>query len=164
MSVCACGCDAEVRPGRKFRPGHNRRKTPSYTIAQDTGCWIWDGHLTSGGYGGLRERANGGRGRSVKAHRWYYEQLVGPAPEGLVLDHLCRNRACVNPAHLQLVSHKENILRGVGACARNASKTHCRWGHPLSEDNLRFTAQGHRVCVICHRRRNQRYRIRQRAA
>lgn len=74
------------------------------------GCWIWQLKRCRGGYG--RCRREGRAGGTQQAHRWYYEQLVGPIPDGHQLDHLCRNRACVNPSHMEPVSHAENTRRG----------------------------------------------------
>jgi hypothetical protein len=111
-----------------------------------TPCWLWDGKPTAEGYGALVED-----GWFHMAHRRVWERLVGPIPEGATLDHLCRVRLCVNPEHLEPVSHRTNVLRGVGPTAANAAKTHCKYGHPLSGDNLRITA-GRRVCRECERR------------
>jgi hypothetical protein len=80
--------------------------------------------------------------------------LVGPIPEGKQLDHLCRNRACINPEHLEPVTAKENILRGESFSAKNARKTHCIHGHELSGDNLRILKHG-RVCLECRRTKDR---------
>lgn len=95
-------------------------------------CMIWPGTRTVGGYGRMRNR----EGRLEVAHRAIYKNVVGPIPDGLQLDHLCRNRLCVNPAHMEPVTNRINALRGIGVGARNAQKTHCKNGHPLSGDNL----------------------------
>ena len=125
-------------------------------------CWTWGGSRDPEGYGQSNRRS-----QVVKAHRRAWEALVGPIPDGLHLDHLCRNRACVRPAHLEPVTCRENVLRGIGPAARNARKTHCASGHPLSGSNLRIKSCGARECVECrrawNRERNRRNRARKRA-
>lgn len=100
-------------------------------------CWEWTAGKTKAGYGKFRvgSQTDGTR-RLAEAHRWAYEHSVGPIPEGLELDHLCRNRACVNPAHLEPVTRRVNCLRGEGAVADNARKTHCPKGHAYVGDNV----------------------------
>jgi hypothetical protein len=108
------------------------------------GCWPWRGNLNSNGYGrlyvGIHRRA---------AHRIAYELLVGPIPEGLTLDHLCRNHACCNPAHLEPVTNRENIMRGDTIPAANARKTHCLHGHEFTPENVGFCSDGSRRCRTC---------------
>ena len=89
---------------------------------REDGCWHWTGHLQPNGYGSFRVS-----GRTFRAHRWAYEHYVGPIPEGLQIDHLCRNRACVNPSHLEPVTARENT--------RRAMRPQCVNGHPFTADN-----------------------------
>lgn len=114
-----------------------------------TSCWIWKAAILHNGYGQFR--ANG---VAMKAHRWAYETLRSEIPAGLVIDHLCRNRACVNPWHLDPVSIKTNVLRGVGHTARNATKTHCPQGHAYDEINTYTSPTGWRKCRECTRTLN----------
>ncbi len=122
---CACGC-GEVTPlwtvgdatygavkgqPRKYVPGHYHRKKPleeRYTVDPDTGCWLWAGHINHLGYGTMH--VEGGANRF--AHCLIYEAHRGPVPDGAELDHLCRTTRCVNPDHLEPVTHAENIRRG----------------------------------------------------
>jgi HNH endonuclease len=93
-----------------------------------------------------------------------YRLLVGPVPEGLELDHLCRNRACVNPAHLEPVSHRENVLRGASFAAINAVKTHCiHDGHPFDDVNTIVRPEGRRGCRACMNAAQRRYQRRKRS-
>jgi hypothetical protein len=118
-------------------------------------CWIWTGGKAGGtGYGQIHAG-----GCSHLAHRFAYELLVGPIPSGLTLDHVkargCTSRACVNPAHLEPVTNRENILRGDGASARAARVTHCPHGHPYNAENTALKADGSRRCKTCHRDRER---------
>lgn len=109
-------------------------------------CWPWRGTLYTQGYGLIYFA-----GKNKKAHRVGYEMFNGPVPEGLCLDHLCRNRACVNPAHLEPVTPRENLLRGASFSATNAAKTHCKRGHELIGENVTINRHGHRNCQTCAR-------------
>lgn len=111
-------------------------------------CWEWTASRTGDGYGNIRVN-----GRSLRAHRLVYELEIGRIPPGLELDHLCRNRACCNPAHLEVVSHQENVLRGASMTAVNARKTHCPQGHPYDEANTWISSVGHRQCRACKKAR-----------
>jgi len=112
-------------------------------------CWSWTGATNGDGYGYMTRN-----GRTAYAHRVSYEFAIGPIPEGLQLDHLCRVRNCVNPAHLEAVTSAENTLRGNGACARNARKTHCKHGHEFTDDNIAWSKKG-RACLTCKRLRER---------
>lgn len=116
-------------------------------IPTESGCWEWDGRHFAGGYGGSHIVINGKQ--EICAHRIIYMLLVGPIPEGLDLDHLCRNRGCVNPDHLEPVTRRENISRGFWG-----ARTHCVHGHEYTEANTyRVPVSGHRQCRICNRNR-----------
>lgn len=115
-------------------------------------CWRYQGYVRRNGYGQHGHRL---------AHRLAYELLVGPIPAGLTIDHLCRNRVCANPAHLEAVSNRENLMRGVSLSAQNARKTHCQNGHPLTGDNLRvrvIRGRDARDCRTCLRVRDRVWR------
>lgn len=109
-------------------------------------CWPWLGSKNPLGYGKFWLD-----GSLRKAHRVAYEWCVGPIPDGLHIDHLCRNPSCVNPAHLEAVTHRENVLRGIGPAAKNAIKTHCKNGHEFTPENTyRWEGKPNkRVCRTC---------------
>lgn len=114
-----------------------------------TGCWFWTGSLNTCGYGQIYID-----GRMPHAHRAAYEAVYGKVPPGLELDHLCRVRSCVNPDHLEAVTHRTNVLRGESVSARCAAITHCPVGHPYAGENLYTrTSDGARLCRQCHRDR-----------
>jgi HNH endonuclease len=90
------------------------------------------------------------------AHRVVYETLVGPIPDGLVIDHLCRNPRCVRPDHMEPVTNQVNVLRGIGITALRKQKTHCPAGHAYSLENTRYSKEGKRNCRTCARDRYRR--------
>lgn len=114
-------------------------------------CWEWTATRSEGGYGRYNHE-----GRLQAAHRVVWELLVGPIPKGHTLDHLCRNRGCVNPDHLEPVTMRENTLRGYGISAENARKTHCKNGHLFDADNTYYEGTWRR-CKACIRNRARRY-------
>src|SRR5581483_1993568 len=116
-------------------------------IVKGPGCWEWNGAHTAAGYA---ETWNGKR--PILAHRVSYQHFVGPIPEGLTIDHLCRNRGCVRPDHLEPVSHAENMRRGNTVARMNANKTHCPLGHPYDT----VLKNGGRACRECWRIKNRR--------
>jgi hypothetical protein len=116
--------------------------------AVDSDCWQFTGYIDRDGYGRYNDRRTG----EQMAHRFAYRWFVGDIPAGLTLDHLCRNRSCVNPAHLEPVTTRENLRRGgIG------TQTHCQRGHPFDEKNTAIV-QGWRRCRACHAFRQRQYR------
>lgn len=113
-------------------------------------CWLWTAMLNTGGYGLIRVAR-----KMVFAHRLAFEMVRGPIPDGLFLDHLCRVRHCVNPDHLEVVTMRENVLRGIGPTAKQAAQSHCLRGHPFEGENLRIY-RGKRICRACVREAWQR--------
>ena len=120
-------------------------------VDKTDGCWLWKGSVAPNGYGkfGLRHH------HAVYAHRYSYALQIGSIPDGLMIDHLCRNRACVFPAHMEPVTRKENLLRGIGFAAANARKVACPQGHTYDVVNTYYDTKGRRSCQTCskHRRR-----------
>lgn len=124
-------------------------------LPDENGCMRWMAGKFPAGYGLIRVGTNQG------AHRVSYELLVGPIPEGLQIDHLCRVRDCVAPDHLEPVTGQENTRRGILSERRGAherAKTHCRNGHPFIPENLVNRSRPGRDCKICHRLREERKR------
>jgi hypothetical protein len=187
VSLCQCGCGRAAplatktctargyRAGdpMRFISGHNGRGRPGgpaptpmevkldrHSVADpETGCIVWTGSKNKMGYGSTGH----GRGNRMLAHRAAYELATGPIPEGLVIDHLCRNPSCINPDHLEAVTQRENIMRGTAPPARAAVATHCPSGHPYGGDNLYVRPNGDRVCRQCHRTHDAASRARRKA-
>jgi hypothetical protein len=117
------------------------RFVAKFVVDKKTGCWLWTAYTRKDGYGVFGVTS----GDTWLAHRWAYEQWVGPIPKGLTIDHLCRVRNCVNPDHMEPVPPGVNTLRGDTFQARNAAKTHCPKGHEYYVVNDR----GWRRCRTC---------------
>lgn len=126
-------------------------------ISKAGACWIYRGH-TKQGYPIVRQNK-----KFRTAHRVFYELTVGPVASGLVLNHICRNRKCVNPKHLEQISNRKNILIGEGAGAKNARKVKCKHGHDFSKKNT-YSAPGssYRSCRKCMVVRTQKWRLKKR--
>lgn len=118
-----------------------------YDIAE-SGCWLWKGALVNGRGLSYGQFYNGTK--SELAHRFSYRKTIGEIPVGLTIDHLCRNTRCVNPKHLEVVTNRENIMRGEGVTARNARKTHCNKGHEFTPENTIYGVND-RECRTCRK-------------
>lgn len=155
---CACGCGEKpvrwqaeyVRGHRPPKPAIERLMAKIPPDRTEDGCWLWQGHRTTDGYGQLRV---GGRGTSnAMAHRISYELFVGPIPDGHHIDHLCRVPSCVNPSHLEPVTPQENTLRGHGYPAVVIRTDSCGRGHEGFEENAYVNPRtGLRRCRECRR-------------
>ena len=141
-------------PERLARPSQEERFWAKVDRSDANGCWWWLGSLATGGYGTIWWN-----GVAQRAHRVSYEREHGAIAADLVLDHLCRNTACVNPAHLEAVRQRTNIVRGESPPSRHAAKTHCVRGHEFTSENTR-TSRGFRECRACGRIRDARRRPR----
>ena len=124
-------------------------------------CWIWTGVRNKSGYGRIYVHD---KGRPMLAHRVAYELRRGPIPDALVIDHLCRTPACINPAHMEVVTNDENFRRGLGNKYRNGMADTCKHGHPMSGDNVYVRPGGSYECRECKRAQMRRFYARKRAA
>lgn len=126
----------------------------SKVMADENGCWIWTACRSQNGYGKTWLR-----GKYEYAHRAMYTVMVGPIPDDQVLDHLCRVRACVNPGHLEPVSHRENLARGENFIAGVMSRVTCVNGHNYTPENTKYEgATRSRRCLTCRRAYDKRRR------
>ena len=167
--------DTLNRPHRgKYKP--YPRKHPADIIARwievdpETGCHTWTGRLNNMGYGLMTVAQAGYKPLTLSPHKVAYELRRGRVPEGMVLDHTCRNRACANPEHLETVVQRENVMRSpIAEGALNAAKTHCPQGHPYSAENTyvyhHASPKKHtsRTCKTCRREYARQYQARKRA-
>lgn len=115
----------------------------------DSGCWVWIGARHGTGYGGFTVRGR----QTTTAHRFAYETLVGPVPDGMTIDHLCRNRICCNPEHLEVVTYSENNQRSWDIRPRRAA---CPKGHLYTPENVYYQGTS-RSCLTCRRARGREY-------
>lgn len=141
----------ELTEIRETFQGTTEERFYHYAEITDT-CWNWTGPISRYGYGILNSKETDSR----HAHRYSYNLLKGGIPEGLHIDHLCRNRRCVNPDHLEAVTLVENVMRGEGFAPKNAAKTHCKNGHEFTPENtlIRTRRQGGRECRACTNERS----------
>lgn len=111
------------------------------------GCWVWT--AATAGDRGVYGKFHATPEKCVRSHRWAYEESYGPIPDGLVIDHLCRNPTCVRPDHLEAVSQAENVQRG-----SRTKRTHCFRGHPVNDETTAIGPSG-RICRVCRRERER---------
>jgi hypothetical protein len=151
-----------VKPGPKPRSVALRFWENVLKVEGEGACWPWQGSLNAGGYGRLKVG-----GKYQLAHRISYEYETGPIPEALTIDHLCRNRSCVRPCHLEVVTSAENVLRGEGPTAQNSKKDRCVNGHPLCGDNLyvhTYRGVTSRHCCTCRKNAVEKLRLKNESA
>ena len=136
------------------------RRIMQKVVIDENNCWNWTGHITKNGYG-MTSIGN----KQYMAHRYTYEWKFGKIKDKLVIDHLCRNRKCVNPDHLEVVTLQENINRGLLGNLKHLrneayckTRTHCALGHELNGKNLYITSRNHKICKKCLKEYQKKYR------
>ncbi len=145
-------CDARALEVFASAPPERLYRFASKVAIEPSGCWRWRGNLhPTSGYGRIWFSKTDSR----SAHRVAYEWAVGPIPEDLVIDHLCHNRWCVTPSHMEPVTNGENVLRGFSGSAVNARKDRCWRGHPFDAENTYVASAGNRHCRECARIRKR---------
>src|SRR5579859_8194513 len=141
-----------------YRQAEQIKRMLARVIKNDTtGCWIWDAPISQNGYPRTALNLELGVYKHMNAHTAFWWLVRGPIDPPLHLDHLCRVHACINPDHMEVVTPKENALRGIGIPAMNARKTHCQMGHPLEGDNL-YMQGDTRQCRTCKLERQRKSR------
>lgn len=161
---CDCGAEVTVRGGSSLRHGHQKscgclsselpsRRFWERVLIQPDGCWLWMGTTNQYGYGSFVAEG------FALAHRWSYHHFRAPIPDSLQVHHECGNRTCVNPAHLECVTLRENLIRGKKT-NQYANRTHCSRGHEYTPENTAFQTHPNgkrtRCCRECRRGHNQR--------
>lgn len=146
--------DLSVQKRARMHPSERIRKHTE--VIPESGCHEWRGRVSSAGYGVITVVQSGYQTRTFSAHKAAFELSRGRVPEGMVLDHLCRNRICVNPDHLEVVTQRENVMRSpIAPGALNAAKTHCAQGHEFTPENTYLYQQKPprtslvRICRSC---------------
>ncbi len=150
------------KPSRKLIPWNKGRGSSVFEIRKRfeskievliTNCWKWKGRIEKNGYGRFSYKHD----QIISSHRMSYLLYRGPIDMGLTIDHLCKNKWCVNPSHLEVVTMKENLRRSFNITNINEHKTHCKSGHPFSLSNTYIRPDGSRQCKICRSIAQQKY-------
>ena len=139
-----------TKPGKKPTPA-SERFHGKYRV-MESGCWEWTGSISTQGYGRISEN-----NRPLYAHRVSYEMHKGPIPDGLVVDHICRVRSCVNPDHLQAITNSENLLSGTAPTVLLHWLKRCKQGHDMTDPRNVYVRpdNGRRACHECIRQRSR---------